>query len=120
MNPTPSYDSSTTLEQFMPISSPFELNSPPPELPGLIGASVCSIFNDFWPVSVLNLLFFPDIIPYVTDMDSDLSIGQPILKTVSPMFALVFEFMSEYGRFVFSIFITDTSDFISPPINAAS
>ncbi len=82
-NPNPSIPVELSLAFTIPISSPFELNNPPPEFPGLIAASVCR------SVMVSSLIVIwrsvAEMIPVVTVPPSSPS-GFPIAIAGSPTF----------------------------------
>ena len=70
-NPIPSISSSTNFIEQIPITSPLTFNNGPPELPGLIEASICNtritqslllVFETFTD----TILSLPDKIPDVT------------------------------------------------------
>ena len=74
-----------TIAEFTPMTSPLMLTSGPPELPGLIGASVWR--NDSY--SLIPTLFrsVAEMMPVVTLWLS--SNGEPTAMTSSPTFSLL-------------------------------
>ena len=78
-------DPSEAIAEFTPITAPVESTSGPPELPGLIAASVCNAL-----INELSLLespavtgrFLALIIPVVTVPDNPS--GEPMAITESP------------------------------------
>ena len=61
--------------------------SGPPELPGLIAASVCkAVVEIFWPSSDCKVTFLPklEMIPCVTELAYSVPRGLPMAIAVSP------------------------------------
>ena len=71
----------------MPISLPVESTSAPPELPGLIAASVWSSPRRSGPSSACTVRSRPETMPWVTVGPPPRSSGKPIASTPSPSLA---------------------------------
>src|SRR5690606_34077246 len=66
-NPTPSLaPDSVKIETLIPMTSPSRLISAPPELPGLMAASVCTIATQAWPVDPQLVWSTAETMPWVT------------------------------------------------------
>src|SRR5256714_285721 len=82
--PTPTFPfTGLSIELLMPITCPAELTSGPPELPGLIAASVWISPERFAPFEADPPWFRFETIPSVSEPDKPK--GEPIAYTVSPI-----------------------------------
>jgi hypothetical protein len=81
-------DDSDAIAELTPTILPCESNSAPPELPGLIAASVCiaSIYDSAPTFPVVTGLLRAETIPLVTVLANPN--GDPIATTGSPMLNL--------------------------------
>ena len=103
--------------ELMPINSPLRLTNAPPELPRLIGASVCRKSSNDPSLRPVRRPF-AEIMPDVTDCP--MPSGLPIARTMSPT-RTVSELPSvRNGRFAASIFKTARSLGWSEPTILAS
>ena len=101
----------------MPMSSPESLNRPPPELPGLMEASVC--ISVMLMPSMVMVLSRPLMMPFETELVSTPR-GLPMAYTVSPTVTLPELPIVAAGRLATSIFTIARSEKVSVPISFAS
>ena len=112
----PSTSVSANLFELIPISSPAELSRAPPELPGLMAASVWMKDSiPFWEAPTWRALAL--MIPAVT-VDVRLN-GFPMASTHSPTFSASESPMMIAGRSVASILISARSVVASSPMTLA-
>ena len=79
--PIPSTWSAAIFIELIPTKLPLTSTNAPPELPGLIAASVCSTFTLVPPEVVLDSIVrsFAEIIPDVTELANS-KVGYPLRK----------------------------------------
>ena len=114
----PSTSVAEVLATVMPIKSPWLLNTPPPELPGLTAASIWIRFIVV-PSLIVIARSSPLTTPTVSVPDRRPS-GLPMTLAVSPMRSSLELPMTAYDRFCASIFSSATSVTSSVPTRAAS
>ena len=105
------------IAELIPITAPVESTNGPPELPGLIAASVCNaLMNELSVLEspVVTARSFALIIPVVTVPDSPS--GEPIAITASPTAILSLSPNCKAFKPIASIFITAKSNDASRPI----
>ncbi len=103
---------------FTPITSPFMFSSGPPELPGLMAASVwMKCWN--WPLAPGSMVrFLAEMMPAVTVCDS--AKGLPMASTQSPTCAVSeLPSLTVGSGVLVSILITARSVALSTPITRA-
>ena len=104
------------IAELIPITAPVASTSGPPELPGLIAASVCkALINELSVVEspAVTARFFALIIPVVTVPDNPS--GDPIAITASPTAILSLSPNCNAFKPTASIFITAKSKEASRP-----
>ena len=83
----PSTCSEAIFIELIPTRLPLISTKAPPELPGLMAASVCSTFTLVLPAVVFASIVrsLAEIIPEVTEFANSSPSGLPIAKTLSPV-----------------------------------
>ena len=103
----------------MPITHPFESTSGPPELPGLMAASVCRTVSIAVPISLPGR-GGPEMIPRVTLSPPSSASALPIATTSSPTCTLFESSVHTTGRLLASTLRTAPSALGSAPTTRAS